>query len=131
MLKSVALLLSALVATNASLYQNIGPGYCNPSSSTLSYSSLLHHSISTPQLCSETCDTTNSNDHAAWSYYRGFSHDKNGECYCFYDSGKLPAIVEGRTWDREEDGSGEGEIGGSDGTEGVGCFKVIVRETVS
>lgn len=35
------------------------------------------------------------------------------------------------TWEAVRRGDAQGEIGGGDGTEGVGCYSVIVRETVS
>lgn len=56
-----------------------------------------------------------------------------GDCYCFYDAGYLPPenafeVVE---WESVRGGDAQGEIGGGDGAEGVGCYRVIIRETVS
>lgn len=35
------------------------------------------------------------------------------------------------TWESVRRGDAQGEIGAGDGTEGVGCYSVIIRETVS
>ena len=61
---------------------------------------------------------------------------RDGDCYCYYDAGHLPPSVafeslESVTWESVRLGDAQGEIGGGDGTEGVGCYEVVVRETVS
>lgn len=136
--KSAVILAAALVSpTSASLYQRTGDGFCLPQGSvgySSGYNYLLHHAIGTPQLCSQTCDDTNAQDQSAWPFYRGFAFVKaGGDCYCYYDSGHLPTfgVDVAKTWERSGSGDAQGDIGGSDGSEGVGCYTVIVKETVS
>ncbi|KAL7477166.1 hypothetical protein ACHAW6_006245 [Cyclotella cf. meneghiniana] len=134
--KSAVILAAALVSpTSASLYQRTGDGFCLPQGSfgySSGYNYLLHHAIGTPQLCSQTCDDTNAQDQSAWPFYRGFAFVKaGGDCYCYYDAGHLPTfgVDVAKTWERSGSGDAQGDIGGSDGSEGVGCYTVIVKET--
>jgi hypothetical protein len=130
-------LLLLLPTTNASLYERKYDGFCLPSTTsgfTTGYHYLLHHSAETPHVCSQKCDETNAVYEATHEFYRGFSHVKNGgDCYCFYDAGYLPPenAFEVVAWESVRGGDAQGEIGGGDGAEGVGCYRVIIRETVS
>lgn len=133
------LLLLLLSPIKASLYEHLATGFCTPhetSGYTSTYHYLLHHTLPTPHLCSEKCDETNAVYENTHEFYRGFSYVKNGgDCYCYYDAGHLPpntaydpSVV---TWESVRLGDAQGEIGGGDGSEGVNCYEVIIRETVS
>lgn len=77
-------------------------------------------------MCSEKCDESNAVYEHEHSFYRGFAFVKNGgECRCYYDAGHLPPVV------GERNGDAQGDIGGGDGTDGVICYEIIIRETVS
>ncbi|KAL3783865.1 hypothetical protein ACHAWO_000560 [Cyclotella atomus] len=125
--------------TSASLYEKLNSGFCLPASTsgfTTPYHHFLHHSIPDPHTCSAQCDSSNAVYQDTHDFYRGFSFVKsNGDCYCYWDAGHLPPFSAfegmGVTWEAEKLGSAQGEIGRGDGAEGVGCYKVIIRQTVS
>ena len=127
--------------TNASIYQETGKGLCQPSSGTFySYIIKPDFEVASHSECAVSCDNVAVNTQ---KYYRGFSHVRNANiagipnhsCLCFYDYHHLPAEneLEGdwSEWELYDDGDGEGVVSTSDGTEGVGCYELLIEESVS
>eukprot|EP00956_Cyclotella_meneghiniana_P000612 scaffold668_cov50-Cyclotella_meneghiniana.AAC.3 len=126
LLRSLTTLLTVFTA-HASIYEERADGYCLPPSDS-GYSSgyhyLLHTSLSSPLMCSEFCDESNAVYESEHPFYRGFAFVKNGgDCRCYYDAGHLPPVA------GERYGDAVGDIGGGDGTDGVTCYAIIIRET--
>eukprot|EP00970_Alexandrium_tamarense_P008782 scaffold1698_cov201-Alexandrium_tamarense.AAC.11 len=107
----------------------------------MTYPYLLHSSVSETQECSEVCDSTNQGEKER-EFYRGFAYVKKnvelygaGDCFCFYDSGRLPTFSDDvdveASWSRNESGEAEGDISAGSGVVGVDCFKVLLKEVVS
>lgn len=137
----VAMVATLATNTDASIYQETGIGLCQPSSGTF-YSYILKpdFEVASHSECATSCDNVAG---ATQKYYRGFSHVRNANiagipnhsCLCFYDYHHLPGeqelAVDWSDWELHDDGDGEGVVSTSDGTEGVGCYELLIAESVS
>lgn len=139
---AVALLAMMASPANASIYEHAGKGFCLDAAET-DYSYILKAGgVSTYPACSVECDDANLLLANAAQTYRGFSHIRTQfqgatgtiprqSCMCHYDNAGLPDVLpvelqEG--WILAGGGAGNGAVSGSDGSNGIACYDILVED---
>lgn len=138
---ALAMIMMSSQQVDASLYQEVGVGMCQPEQSGEQYNYLVRNRVVGHYACSAACDEANGGGEIM-QFHRGFSvvrqklrgdpdsGFKRNACLCFYDRDHLPENSED-AWFRHDGEMGEGSVYTSDQSPGVQCYQMLVEKSVA